>query len=114
MFVWISSRCAFITFNEMDDADKAVDAMNGTMVKGRTLRVHLARKQPSLEAVQNNTNSPWTKLGAYHCGWFGGCVAKVRTLNLQVPQISIRFCSADAFWNKKNTLEVLELKGEVQ
>ncbi|XP_072176336.1 negative elongation factor E-like [Diadema setosum] len=55
-------NCAFITFDALDAADNAIEAMNGNMVKGMTLKVALARRQPSLEAVQNNTNSPWTKL----------------------------------------------------
>lgn len=55
-------KCAFITFTSEDAADKAVEAMNGNMVDNMTLRVALARRQPSLEAVQNNSNSPWTKL----------------------------------------------------
>ncbi|XP_063966736.1 negative elongation factor E-like isoform X1 [Lytechinus pictus] len=55
-------RRAFITFDTVEAADKACEEMNGNMVNGMTLRVNFARKQPALEAVQNNTNSPWTKI----------------------------------------------------
>ncbi|XP_030853778.1 negative elongation factor E-like [Strongylocentrotus purpuratus] len=58
----VERKRAFITFDKMEDADKAIEEMNGTMVNGMTVRVAMARRQPSLEAVQNNTNSPWTKI----------------------------------------------------
>lgn len=64
MTILFVCSCAFVTFENMDSADKAIEEVNGTMIENVTLQVSMARKQPMLEAA-TNMNSPWTKLGEF-------------------------------------------------
>ncbi|PIK52407.1 putative negative elongation factor E-like [Apostichopus japonicus] len=54
-------NCAFVTFENIDSAEKAIEEVNGTMVENITLTVSMARRQPLLEAA-TDMNSPWTRL----------------------------------------------------
>ena len=52
-------NCGFITFETIDEANKAIDSMNNTQLKNVQLKVTLARKQPmiSKSASQSSTDS---------------------------------------------------------
>lgn len=41
-----NKNCGFVTFESIDQANRAIDAMNGKQVDKITLKVSLARKQP--------------------------------------------------------------------
>lgn len=41
-----NKNCGFVTFESIDQANRAIDAMNGKQVEKITLKVSLARKQP--------------------------------------------------------------------
>lgn len=41
-----NKNCGFVTFESIDQANRAIDTMNGNQVQNITLKVSLARKQP--------------------------------------------------------------------
>ena len=53
----------FITFLKMDSADKAIAEMHGKSISGIQLSVSLARKQPSIEPINDASSSAvWSAL----------------------------------------------------
>jgi negative elongation factor E len=68
--------CAFVTFETIEEANKAIDALNGSTIDNVQVQVSLARKQPvikqkhsssstssSSDVAPSNTNS-WTSIAA--------------------------------------------------
>lgn len=53
----------FITFSKMDSSDKAIAEMHGKSISGIQLSVSLARKQPSIEPINDASSSAvWSTL----------------------------------------------------
>ena len=53
----------FITFSKMDSSDKAITGMHGKSINGIQLSVSLARKQPSIEPINDASSSAvWSTL----------------------------------------------------
>ena len=58
-------NCAFVTFQNMEHAEEAITQMHGSMVQGVSLRVSLARRQPTFEpSVHDSTCNSWPQIAA--------------------------------------------------
>ncbi|CAG5119758.1 unnamed protein product [Candidula unifasciata] len=56
---------AFITFENMDAAEQAIAEVNGSMVNNTQLSVQMARRQPMLDNLGENSSSvPWASIAA--------------------------------------------------
>ncbi|XP_022106013.1 negative elongation factor E-like isoform X2 [Acanthaster planci] len=66
--VELEKSCAFITFDDIDAADRAIEEMNEKMVSGVRLHVSLARRQRNVhrfnssDSAQTAGNSQWANL----------------------------------------------------
>lgn len=60
VIVEYNRNCSFITFETIDEANRAIDKMNGTQLNGAQLRVTLARKQPALLKAATSPGSSST------------------------------------------------------
>lgn len=52
----LEKDCAFITFESIDEANRAIDSMNGEKIGDNIVRVSLARKQPHVPRNSLNDN----------------------------------------------------------
>ena len=52
----LEKDCAFITFESIDEANRAIDSMNDEKIGDNTVRVSLARKQPHVPRSTLNDN----------------------------------------------------------
>lgn len=50
-----NKNCGFVTFESIDQANRAIDAMNGAQYEKITLKVSLARKQPFINKPEAET-----------------------------------------------------------
>lgn len=51
-----NKNCGFVTFESIDQANRAIDTMNGNQIQNITLKVSLARKQPFINKPQESTS----------------------------------------------------------
>lgn len=56
--------CGFVTFENMDTSDKAINELDGGMVLGVQLRVSIARRQPSFETAPDDSSTSWGSIAA--------------------------------------------------
>lgn len=55
----------FITFENSDSAERAINEMDGTMASSVQLKVSMARRQPVIEPISDTTpSSMWSTLAA--------------------------------------------------
>ncbi|XP_052789968.1 negative elongation factor E-like [Mya arenaria] len=58
-------NCGFITFENMDSADIAIQEGGGAMVEGIQLKVSMARRQPSFDAATSDqSTTSWAAIAA--------------------------------------------------
>ncbi|XP_050306663.1 negative elongation factor E [Anthonomus grandis grandis] len=61
----IEKNRGFVTFDKTDAADRSIAEMDGSMVSGIQLQVSLARRQPTIDPVNDSTSSvAWTTLAS--------------------------------------------------
>jgi len=63
----VDKNCAFVTYEKMESAEKAISDLNGSMVSGIQLQVSLARRQPLIESMNESSSSAsWSAIAASH------------------------------------------------
>lgn len=68
----INRNCGFVMFETMDLADRAISEVDGYVVSGVQLKVSIARRQPTLEAITasassaaaDNSSASWSSIAA--------------------------------------------------
>lgn len=56
--------CGFLTFDKVENAEKAIGALNDTKVEGVELQVSYSRRQPKVEPINDaSTSSAWSTIG---------------------------------------------------
>ncbi|XP_015920176.1 negative elongation factor E [Parasteatoda tepidariorum] len=59
----MDKNCGFVTFEKIDQAEKAIKEMSGTQINGMRLNVSLARRQPLIPPLgEDSSSSSWSTL----------------------------------------------------
>jgi len=63
----VEKNCGFITYDKVEDTERAIAETNNTQVGGVQLKVSLARRQPIIDPINDaSSSSTWSTIAASH------------------------------------------------
>ena len=63
----MEKNCGFITYDKVEDTERAIAETNNTQVGGVQLKVSLARRQPIIDPINDaSSSSTWSTIAASH------------------------------------------------